>query len=47
MNGGLDFRELLTTVEGVKRVTRWWIRRILEQFRLVGRLIVEQGSGST
>ena len=40
MNGRLDFGALLTKVEGVKKVTRWWLRRrILEQFRLADDLI--------
>jgi len=40
MNGRLDFEALLTKVEGVKKVTRWWLRRrILEQFRLADDLI--------
>jgi hypothetical protein len=41
INGRLDFRELLTTVEGTRKVTRWWlrIRRVLEQFRLAEELI--------
>jgi hypothetical protein len=35
-----DFGALLTKVEGVKKVTRWWLRRrILEQFRLADDLI--------
>ena len=29
MNGRLDFGALLTKVEGVKKVTRWWLRRRL------------------
>jgi hypothetical protein len=40
INGRLNFRELLTTAEGVRKVTRWWLRRrILEQFRLAEELI--------
>jgi hypothetical protein len=40
VNGRLDFEALLTTVEGVKRVTRWWLRRrILGQFWLAEELI--------
>jgi hypothetical protein len=40
INGRLDFRQLLTTAEGVRKVTRWWLRRrVLEQFRLVKELI--------
>jgi hypothetical protein len=39
-NGHLDFREPLTTVEGVRKVIRWWLRRrVLEQFRLAEELI--------
>ena len=40
INGRLDFGALLTKVEGVKKVTRWWLRRrILGQFRLADDLI--------
>ena len=40
INGRLDFEALLTKVEGVKKVTRWWLRRrILGQFRLADDLI--------
>jgi hypothetical protein len=39
-NGHLDYKTLLTTAEGAKKVTRWWLRRgILEQFRLADKLI--------
>jgi hypothetical protein len=31
----MNIRELLTTAEGVRMVTMWWLRRrVLEQFRL-------------
>jgi hypothetical protein len=40
ISGSLSFRALLTTVEGVRRVTRWWLRRgILGQFQLASELI--------
>ena len=40
VGGHVDFNELLTTAEGVRKVTRWWIKRgILEQFRLASELI--------
>jgi hypothetical protein len=40
INGRLDFSELLTTAEGVRKVTRWWLRRrVLEQFWLAEELI--------
>jgi hypothetical protein len=40
INGRLDFGALVTTAEGVKRFTRWWLRRrILEQFWLADELI--------
>jgi Reverse transcriptase (RNA-dependent DNA polymerase)/Endonuclease-reverse transcriptase len=40
INGRLDFKELLSTAEGVRKVTRWWLKRgILEQFRLAAELI--------
>jgi hypothetical protein len=36
----LNFKELLATVGGVKRVTRWWLwRGILEQSQLANKLI--------
>jgi hypothetical protein len=39
-NRRLDFKEQLTTAEGVRKITRWWLRRkILEQFRLAEELI--------
>jgi hypothetical protein len=40
VNGRLDFKVLLITVEGVRKVTWWWLRqRILEQFWLAEELI--------
>jgi hypothetical protein len=40
INGRLGFSELLTTAEGVRKVTRWWLRRrVLEQFWLAEELI--------
>ena len=40
LNRELDFRWLLTNPIGVKRATRWWLRRnIVNQFRLVNQLI--------
>jgi hypothetical protein len=47
VNGRLDFKELLTTVEGVKRVIRWLRRGIPDQFWLADKMIEEQGSGLT
>ncbi|KAL1997396.1 hypothetical protein VTN49DRAFT_3998 [Thermomyces lanuginosus] len=39
-NGQLDFKWLLTDPTGVKRATRWWLRRnIVDQFRLANQLI--------
>jgi hypothetical protein len=41
VNGRSDFEALLTTVEGVKKVTKWWLRRrILGQFWLAEELWV-------
>jgi hypothetical protein len=40
MNGRLDFGSLLSTKEGVRRISRWWLRRgILGQFRVANQLI--------
>jgi hypothetical protein len=47
VNGRLDFNPLITTVEGVEKVTGWWLRmRILEQFRLSDDLIDGHRQGS-
>jgi hypothetical protein len=27
VNGRLDFKTMLTTVEGIKSITRWWLQR--------------------
>ncbi|KAL4971717.1 hypothetical protein BDW66DRAFT_145601, partial [Aspergillus desertorum] len=38
--GIIDFRWLLTSQEGVERVTKWWRRNeVVSQFRLANRLI--------
>ncbi|KAL4972383.1 hypothetical protein BDW66DRAFT_144275, partial [Aspergillus desertorum] len=38
--GIIDFRRLLTSQEGVERVTKWWLRNeVVSQFRLANRLI--------
>jgi hypothetical protein len=40
MKGRLDFGSLLSTKEGVRRISRWWLRRdILGQFRVANQLI--------
>jgi hypothetical protein len=40
IGGSLSFRALLTSVEGVRRVTRWWLTMgILGQFQLASELI--------
>ena len=40
INGGLDFKRLLTEKEGVSKLARWWIRSgRLNQFRLANELI--------
>jgi hypothetical protein len=40
IDGGLDFKRLLTEKEGVSKLARWWIRSgRLNQFRLANELI--------
>jgi hypothetical protein len=40
MKGTLDFGSLLSTKEGVRRISRWWLRRdILGLFPVANQLI--------
>jgi hypothetical protein len=40
IDGGLDFKRLLTEKEGVSKLARWWIRSgRINQFRLANELI--------
>jgi hypothetical protein len=44
IDGGLDFKRLLTEKEGVSKLAKWWIRSgRLNQFRLANELIKQVG----